>query len=355
LASPRKDGPEKKQGSLPPLPRSGRHAVAPRNGAPQGDKHDAPEVRIGYGAAGTETLEAITDELVRQCETIDEVPESDVPSSASRETQPERVHHEIVVEEDEKTLPRAGARTRVSTVGYGDRLSNAPGAVAPPGAAAPPNAAGPSRGGKSKAPGAPRSGPFAASKPPIPPRPAKQSTPPEPVPREPFQLSSPDLRKQAQISISEVTRSDDVPVLSLGDDGEPATGVRSRLKTLDFAERPRNRDTAPEVITIEERPIGRETLAAIAEELARENAAFLRDLPEDEDAAMDIMEMATFVVRGREVSRLSSDAARREFVAERLMHRLPVKSMDEVDRIDVTPWTVRGTVVLRVWCKVRPV
>jgi hypothetical protein len=349
LASPRKDGPDKKPGGLPPLPRSGSHAVAPRSEKPAGGKQDAPEVRIVYGAAGTETLEAITDELVQKCEMIDEAPESDVPSSASREVREERVHHEIVVEEDEKTLPRAGARTRVSTVGYGDRLSNAPGAVAPPNAPALP------RDGKQRPPKGARSGPFAASKPPIPPRPAKQSAPtppPQPVPREPFQISSPDLRRQAQVSISEVTRSDDVPVLALGDDGEPATGVRSRLKTLDFAERPRNRDTAPEVITIEERPIGRETLAAIAEELARENAEFLRDLEED-DATLEIMEMATFVVRGREVLRLSSDAARREFVAERLMHRLPVKSMEEVDRIDVTPWTVRGTVVLRVWCKVK--
>jgi hypothetical protein len=352
LASPRKDGPDKKPGSLPSLPRSGRHAVAPRSEKSTGDKQDAPDVLIDYGAAGAETLEAITDELVQKCEMIDAVPESDVPSSASREVQEERVHHEIVVEEDEKTLPRAGARTRVSTVGYGDRLSNAPGAVAPP------NAPAPARDGKARPPKGARSGPFAASKPPVPPRPAKQSSPapppPQPVPREPFQLSSPDLRRQAQVSISEVTRNDDVPVLSLGDDGEPATGIRSRLKTLDFAERPRNRDTAPEVITIEERPIGRETLAAIAEELARENAAFLRDLEED-DAALEIMEMATFVVRGREVLQLSSDAARREFVADRLMHRLPVKSMEEVDRIDVTPWTVRGTVVLRVWCKVKSV
>jgi hypothetical protein len=352
LASPRKDAPDKKHGSLPPLPRSGRHAVAQRSGASAGNAQvPAPDISIGYGAAEADTLEAITDELVRQCEMIDEEPESDVQSSASRHVHQEQVHHEIVVEDDEKTLPRAG-RARVSTVGYGDRLSNAPGAVAPPGAAGPA-----ARAGKSRSPAPARSGPISASKPPVVPRPAKSSTkvepPPQPVPREPFQLSSPDLRKQAQISISEVTRSDDVPVLSLGDDGEPTTGVRSRLQTMDFAERPRNRDTAPEVITIEERPIGRETLAAIADELARENAAFLRDLPHEDDAELEIMEMVTFVVRGQEVSRLSSEAARREFVAERLMHRLPVQSLDEVDRIDVTPWTVRGTVVLRVWCKVK--
>jgi hypothetical protein len=347
LASPRKDSPDKKNGSLPTLPKSGRHAVVERSGSPTDadSKAPAPDVRIGYGPAGTETLDAITEELIRQVEQ-DDAPESNVTSSGSR-------HHEIVVEEDEKTLPRAGVRVRVSTVGYGDRVSNAPGAVAPPARAG--SAAAKARSPKT-APD--RSGPTASSKPPVPPRPAKQAAPsrppPEPVPREPFQLSSPDLRRQAQISISEVSRDDDVPVLSLGDDGEPTTGVRSRLKTLDFAERPRNRDTAPEVITIEERPIGRETLAAIAEELARENAAFLRDLPEEDDASLEIMEMVTFVVRGRDVLQLSSEAARREFVREKLMHRLPVESLERVDRIDVTPWTVRGTVVLRVWCKVKP-
>jgi hypothetical protein len=29
--------------------------------------------------------------------------------------------------------------------------------------------------------------------------------------------------------------------------------------------------------------------------------------------------------------------------------------MDDVDRIDVTPWTVKGTVIVRVWCVVRPI
>ncbi len=62
--------------------------------------------------------------------------------------------------------------------------------------------------------------------------------------------------------------------------------------------------------------------------------------------------MVTFVVRGPELSRLSSQQARRDFVAERLLQRLPVASIDKVDRIDVTPWTVRGTVIVRVWCRV---
>jgi hypothetical protein len=25
--------------------------------------------------------------------------------------------------------------------------------------------------------------------------------------------------------------------------------------------------------------------------------------------------------------------------------------MDDIDRVDVTPWTVQGTLVVRVWCR----
>ena len=71
------------------------------------------------------------------------------------------------------------------------------------------------------------------------------------------------------------------------------------------------------------------------------------------DAPLEVFEMATFVVRG-DLAHLSSSTARREFVAKRLLHRLPVRAIGEVDRIDVTPWTVRGTVIVRVWCRVPP-
>jgi len=69
--------------------------------------------------------------------------------------------------------------------------------------------------------------------------------------------------------------------------------------------------------------------------------------------AFEIHEMVTFVVRG-DLSRLASERVRRDFVREHLAHRLPVASLDAVDRIDVTPWTVKGTVVVRVWCRVAP-
>ena len=67
--------------------------------------------------------------------------------------------------------------------------------------------------------------------------------------------------------------------------------------------------------------------------------------------ALEIFEMVTYVVRGGDVARLSSENARRAFVEERLLSRLPVRTMAEVERIDVTPWTVQGTLVVRVWCR----
>jgi hypothetical protein len=67
--------------------------------------------------------------------------------------------------------------------------------------------------------------------------------------------------------------------------------------------------------------------------------------------ALEIFEMMTYVVRGGDVARLSSESARRAFVEEHLLARLPVVSMAEVERVDVTPWTVQGTLVVRVWCR----
>jgi hypothetical protein len=68
-------------------------------------------------------------------------------------------------------------------------------------------------------------------------------------------------------------------------------------------------------------------------------------------ASVEIFEMLTFVLRGAEAAHLSSEALRRRFVEERLLKRLPVASMADVDRVDVAPWTVQGTLVLRVWCR----
>jgi hypothetical protein len=160
------------------------------------------------------------------------------------------------------------------------------------------------------------------------------------------------------------------------------------------------------VIEISEAPAGRETLAAIAEELAesmrpRQNTlpygdkisnapgarspsrapspppatpaakaaaaiapAAKDDGPEvtvsEEPApptprlapeALEIFELLTFIIRGGGVGDLSTDALRRRFVEEHLLHRVPSGSISDVERIEVTPWTAKGTMVVRVWCR----
>lgn len=158
------------------------------------------------------------------------------------------------------------------------------------------------------------------------------------------------------------------------------------------------------VIEISETPAGRETMAAIAEELAdatrpRQNTlpyddkirnapgarspsrapaapkapgpepAPPRPSPEDDGPevsvkeepapptpriapdGLEIFELLTFIVRGNQVGDLSTDALRRRFVETHLLHRVPTGSMDTVERIEVTPWTAKGTMVVRVWCR----
>jgi hypothetical protein len=116
-------------------------------------------------------------------------------------------------------------------------------------------------------------------------------------------------------------------------------------------------DSSPEII-VRETIAERDTLAAIIAEAAGPD-----ELPNAERAApprpegapatdrIEVFEMATFVVRGLEPGKLSSDALRRRFVEEQLLRRLPVTSMGAVDRVDVTPWTVQGTLIVRVWCR----
>lgn len=67
--------------------------------------------------------------------------------------------------------------------------------------------------------------------------------------------------------------------------------------------------------------------------------------------AVEIFELLTFLVRGPNVGELSTDAARRRFVEEHLLRRVPGGSLDAVERIEATPWTTKGTLVLRVWCR----
>ncbi|HEY3499940.1 MAG TPA: hypothetical protein VGK73_34855 [Polyangiaceae bacterium] len=129
--------------------------------------------------------------------------------------------------------------------------------------------------------------------------------------------------------------------------------------------------SSPE-ISVRESFAERDTLAAILEEANSSivSGSSSAAKPEEDDeslavtavrkaapaatpatSAIEVFEMLTFVVRGVEPGGLSSEALRRRFVEERLLKRLPVASIADVDRVDVTPWTVPGTLVVRVWCK----
>lgn len=162
---------------------------------------------------------------------------------------------------------------------------------------------------------------------------------------------------------------------------------------------PRRGSAEAPLIEISESPAGRETMAAIAEELAeamrpRQNtlpyadkisnapgarspsrapappappppAATADDGPEvtigsSEVApltprlapeALEIFELLTFIIRGSGAGDLSTDALRRRFVEEHLLHRVPSGAIADVERIEVTPWTAKGTMVMRVWCR----
>jgi hypothetical protein len=155
------------------------------------------------------------------------------------------------------------------------------------------------------------------------------------------------------------------------------------------------------VIEISEAPAGRETMAAIAEELAesmrpRQNTLPYADKISNAPGArspsrapappvlspaptparktdptpevtigaeaapltprlaphvLEIFELLTFIIRGSGVGDLSTDALRRRFVEAHLLHRVPSGSMADVERIEVTPWTAKGTMVVRVWCR----
>lgn len=153
---------------------------------------------------------------------------------------------------------------------------------------------------------------------------------------------------------------------------------RSKLDTLGYEDRPASpsrpeQGSSPEVITIGEAPIGRATMAAIDEALAMEARAMMaaaeRQAAEPRHAASspgsrsglaslpalepaEIFEISTFIVEGDEIFSKASERSRRDFVEQRLLHRLPALSMKEVVRIDVSRGAAPNTMILRVWSKV---
>ncbi|HMI86132.1 MAG TPA: hypothetical protein VK550_18685 [Polyangiaceae bacterium] len=123
--------------------------------------------------------------------------------------------------------------------------------------------------------------------------------------------------------------------------------------------------------------MGRATLAAIDEALAADARALMAaaeakaaearhvassmstataprakvaSLPALEPA--QIFEISTFIVEGDEIFSKASERSRRDFVEQRLLHRLPALSMREVVRIDVSRGAAPNTMILRVWSRV---
>jgi hypothetical protein len=158
-----------------------------------------------------------------------------------------------------------------------------------------------------------------------------------------------------------------------------AAAGRDTLAAIDAElSRPARTAEAP-VLEISEAPAGRETMAAIAEELAdaarpRQDTLPYGDRisnapgaptplrppasptsPELRPDTLEIFELLTFIVRGNQVGDLSTDGQRRRFVEAHLLGRVPGGTMEGVERVEVTPWTAKGTMVVRVWCRTLPV
>jgi hypothetical protein len=244
-----------------------------RTEPPRAKDGSQPEVQVSYTAAGHETMAAITEELFAVAPAPASSRESahdDAPEVSVSETPAGRDTLALIAESAEPM------RAPQTTLSYGDRISNAPGAKTP-----------------SRAPAPLRRGR-----------------------RAPTQSSAPE------ISI-----------------GESAVGRETlAVITAELVPSAREPDLAP----------------AFAEPAPAPASARLESAADESvsEAPFAIFEMLTFVVQGPETASLSSEALRRRFVEEHLLQRLPAKSMAQVDRVDVTPWTVRGTVVVRVWCKV---
>ena len=136
-----------------------------------------------------------------------------------------------------------------------------------------------------------------------------------------------------------------------------ARGARSRQSTLGYGDRISNApgaktpSRAPAAKTPSRAPAAKtQSRAPAAKTPSRAPAA--PNAPKPLSSTPTIFEMLTFVVQDADVANLASDAQRRRFVEAHLLHRLPGQNMAQVERVDVTPWTVRDTVVVRIWCKV---
>ena len=136
---------------------------------------------------------------------------------------------------------------------------------------------------------------------------------------------------------------------------ELAQSMRPRQNTLPYADKISNapgarspsRAPAPPVLSPAPTP-ARKTDLTPEITIGAEAAPLTPRLAPD---VLEIFELLTFIIRGSGVGDLSTDALRRRFVEAHLLHRVPSGSIADVERIEVTPWTAKGTMVVRVWCR----
>ena len=133
-----------------------------------------------------------------------------------------------------------------------------------------------------------------------------------------------------------------------------ASTGRTPMITMDYEDPPSREGSGPEIST-GLTPMGRETLAAITTDLAQE---LLKALTSEERAKWllqleesMVLEPFRFEVRGAPMLARPSDTIRREFVATKLLHRLPVRTIQDVERIDVAP-TADDGLTLTIWVKI---
>ncbi len=128
----------------------------------------------------------------------------------------------------------------------------------------------------------------------------------------------------------------------LGDDVSPA---ESDLPTCT------DDPDAPPEVTVSETRAGFETMAVIDEELLRDAERIVRAQQKGKYAESEVLELFTFVILDRCLSVSATAEERRDFVAQRLWHRLPPGGLEAVRRIDIRP-ADETALMMRVWCAV---
>jgi len=197
--------------------------------------------------------------------------------------------------------------------------------------------------------------------------PARVSRPPESAPRATHPKHVPDA-SQPEITLRRgPVGRETLAAIAEELANDPATAIRPKLDTIGYEERPKHRSSSrppqgssPELISLGEAPIGRATQAAIEDALVAETLATTsraevgrpQTSPLAAPGPAEVFEISTFVVEGEEIFTKVSEQSRRDFVEQRLIHRLPALSMKEVVRIDVSRGAAANTVILRVWSKV---